>query len=89
MESYRNGVIKNNFPVPFEIKVNKNKRYWAVRPYEGVNWLRSKNISCDLISENNSSDKNSFIFEKIFQQMESGISIRKAKKLHGEKGKYL
>ena len=89
MESYRNGVIKDNFPVPFEIKVDENKRYWAVRPYEAVSWLESKNISCGLISENNSSDKNSFIFEKIFQQMESGISMRKAKKLYEEKGKYL
>lgn len=89
IESYRNGVIKNNFPVPFEVTDHEDKRYWAVDPWDCVYWLESKNISCDLIGENNSSDKNSFIFEKIFQQMESGISIRKAKKLYEERISYL
>lgn len=84
IESYRNGVIRNNFPKPFEAMKDQKKKYWAVKPYEAVKWLESKNISCDLISENNSSDKDFFIFEKIFQQMGSDVSIRKAKKIYQE-----
>ena len=96
--SYRNGVIKNNFPVPFEVKNNgviknnfpvpfegKNKgREWFVSADECVDWLESKNISCELKYGHTDSDKNFYIFEEIFKKMGSDISIRKAKKYYEE-----
>jgi hypothetical protein len=93
-KAYKNGVFKDNFPLPYFLSDHRNmnlgeskylkgseKDVFVVNKYEAHNFLESKGISCSFVSNQKAYDYSYFIFDKFFEAMNNRFTLSNAKKV--------